>query len=199
MIRPAIQSIEFPTAPVDASRTPEAIDWSLELTSEAVSVDERLQVKRGAVSSAVRVAGILAFAQSVLFLALWLWLCASAGAAVPQKKAEFKADMQISKYQPGQARDPFSPVGGYANPAAAAASVTLHLEGILYSATEPSAIVNGQLLTLNKPAKLDAGGGAEVKVMATVITRDRVVVEVGTSKVELFLNQQANPPATGSK
>jgi hypothetical protein len=67
------------------------------------------------------------------------------------------------------------------------------LEGILYSATEPSAVVDGQILTLNKPTSFDLGNNVVIKVMAEIITRDRVVVDVGSDKIELLLNPQ-NPP-----
>jgi len=65
------------------------------------------------------------------------------------------------------------------------------LEGILYESANPSAIVNGRLLTLDKSVTLPAGNG-EVKVRAVEITREHVVVEASGQKIELRLAVQ-NP------
>jgi ribosomal protein L16/L10AE len=58
--------------------------------------------------------------------------------------------------------------------------------GILYNAASPSALVNNQLVELNKPARMQTGQG-EVEVKAVTITRDLVVLEVGGQKMELRL------------
>jgi type II secretory pathway component PulC len=145
--------------------------------------------------SRLQIVGILAFIQSLLFLVIWLWICASAGAATPPK-ADFSLDLQQSRYDPVQQRDPFGRTGGVPaeSKAAPAAPLVFHLSGILYQATNPSAVVNDKLLTLNKTVTLNAGNG-EVQIKAVEITRDRVVLEVGGQKVELRMNSHNQPAA----
>jgi hypothetical protein len=142
---------------------------------------------------ALRLVGLMAFAQSLLFLIVWLLVCVSAGAA-PVKKTEFRPELLLSTYEPTKNRDPFGKVGGTTTPEVKSVPGTpfaLQLEGILYEAANPSAIVNGRLLTLDKTVTLTAGNG-EVAVRAVEITRDHVVVEVGGKRTELRLNSQ-NP------
>jgi hypothetical protein len=141
--------------------------------------------------------GILAFVQSLIFLVIWLLVCANAGAATAPKDG-FNPNLQQSVYNPATQRDPFSPAGAPAANTAAAVSTApsdFHLEGILYQPRSPSAIVNDTLLTLGKTATIDVGGG-QIQVKATEITRNRVVLEAGGQKVELLLNPQ-NPVQSG--
>jgi type II secretory pathway component PulC len=138
----------------------------------------------------------MAFIQSLLFLVIWLWLCASAGAAATPK-ADFSLDLQQSRYDPVQQRDPFGrtrEVPAETN-AAPAVPLAFRLDGILYQTTNPSAIVNDKLLTLNKTVALNAGNG-EVQVKAVEITRDRVVLEAGGQRVELRINAPHQLPAS---
>jgi len=147
---------------------------------------------RHSLSRAIRVVGLMALAQSLMFLVIWLLICASAG-ATPTKKPEFNPNMQLSTFEPSNSRDPFGKVG-VSSPeikALPGAPIALQLEGILYESSHPSAIVNGRLLTLDKSVTLPAGNG-EVKVRAVEITRDRVVVEANGQKIELRLAVQ-NP------
>jgi hypothetical protein len=139
--------------------------------------------------------GILAFIQSLLFLVIWLWICASVGAATPPK-VEFNPDLQQSRYDPVKQRDPFTKAGATTAAAQAhpSAALVFHLNGILYQAADPSAVVDGTLLTLNKIVTLNTGNG-EVQVKAVEITRDRVVLEAGGQKVELRMNSQKPPAA----
>lgn len=149
---------------------------------------------RHSLSRAVRLVGLMAIAQSLVILAIWLLVCANAGAA-PAKKAGFNPDLQLSTFEPVKSRDPFTKVG-VSSPEAKAlpgVAIALQLEGILYESSNPSAIVNGQLLTLDKSVNLPAGNG-EVKVRAVEITRDHVVVEAGGQRIDLRLTSQ-NPPA----
>ncbi len=139
----------------------------------------------------LQLVGILAFVQSLVFLVIWLLLCANAGAATAPKDG-FDPNLQESTYQPVKQRDPFSPGGAPVGNAAATVSAApsdFRLEGILYQPGSPSAIVNDKLLTLGKTATIDVGGG-QIQVKATEITRNRVVLEAGGQKVELFLNPQ---------
>jgi hypothetical protein len=137
------------------------------------------------------VVGILAFCQAIGFLALFLLFCARAGAATESKPAN-RLSLTLSTYATETVRDPFgtevsktSDATGSGSGAAAGAE-DFKLAGILYSATSPSALVNGQLVELNKPVKMQIGRG-EVEVKAVTITRDLVVLEAGGQKVELRL------------
>lgn len=146
--------------------------------------------------NSLRLVGILAFVQSLIFLVIWLLVCANAGAATASKDS-FNPNLQQSVYNPVTQRDPFSPAGA---PAASAATVTaapsdFRLEGILYQPGSPSAIVNDALLTMGKTATIDVGGG-QIQVKAIEITRNRVVLEAGGQKVELLLNPP-NPAQSG--
>ena len=140
-------------------------------------------------ASAMRTVAIMAFCQSLLFLVLWLLICARAGAATPAK-TEFRPDLVASAYNSVKPRDPFGKVGaGKDFKALPGAAVAFRLEGILFSAVSPSAIVNGTLVTLNKTVTLSAGNG-EIQVKAVEITRERVVIEAGGQRVELQLNSR---------
>lgn len=146
-------------------------------------------------SHALRWVGILAFGQSLLFLVLWLFLCAFAGAATPP--ADLQMKVEESAYEPVKTRDPFLPVGTTAKgPATATVNVTaLQLQGILYDPHNPSAMVNNQSVWLNKKVTLSTDSGP-VEVQAVEITRQRVVLLVGGNKIELRLpavGQTPNP------
>jgi hypothetical protein len=89
-------------------------------------------------------------------------------------------------------RDPFgAEVPGTSGTTAGGTNRTAGVEGfklmgILYNAASPSALVNNQLVELNKTVRMQTGQG-EVEVKAVTITRDLVVLEVGGQKVELRL------------
>lgn len=168
--------------------------WSLETRVVAEGQEIKQSSTAAGWPSRLQIVGILAFIQSLLFLALWLWICANAGAGTPPT-ADFKPDLQQSRYDPVKQRDPFAKAGATTADAKTlpAAALVFHLSGILYQPTNPSAVVNDKLLTLNKTVTLNAGNG-EVQVKAVEITRDRVVLEAGGQKVELRMNSQ-NPPA----
>lgn len=149
-------------------------------------------------SGALRIVGVLAFGQSLLFLVIWLWLCASAGAATPATDVQVDMQLQLSTYSPAKIRDPFgkSPVVRtsttveVANPAS-----FLQLQGILYDRTNPAAMVSDHLMTLNKTVTFATDEG-EFQARAVEITRDRVVLEAGGSKVTLRLSgASSKPPA----
>lgn len=143
----------------------------------------------GDLSAPMRIVGVLAFCQAILFLVLFLFLCARAGAATASKSTP-SLELTLSSYTTQTARDPFGsevPKAGNAAGATAAASVgasSFTLGGILYDAASPAALVNDQLVELNKPVKVQTGQG-EVEVKAVTITHDLVVLEVGGQKVEL--------------
>lgn len=142
--------------------------------------------------SAVQWVGILAFAQSLVFLAIWLLVCASAGAGTTPQGG-FNGDLQKSVYKPVKQRDPFNLAGVTApdSKVLPTASIALHLEGILYQPGNSAAIVNGTLVTLNKTVSINGGNG-EIQVKAIEISRNRVVLQAGDQKVELLLSPQ-NP------
>ena len=148
-------------------------------------------------SSAMRIVGILAFCQSLMFLALWLLMCAAAGAA--NAPIEFVPDLKTSTYQPTNARDPFAKPGiaMQATKTAPTIPISLQLQGILYQPANPSAIVNDKLLTLNKIVSFNTGN-SEVQVKAVEITRESVVLDIGGQRVELRLSP-SSPPAPAAQ
>jgi len=140
--------------------------------------------------SAVRLVGILAFCQSLIFLVIWLIVCAAAGAAT-KPTPEFTPDLKLSSYDPVHGRDPFAKPGfGEQNVKAGTVSPTLfRLQGILYQPDNPSAIVNDKLVTLNKIVTFNVGN-AEVRAKVVEITRTGVSLEVGGQRIELQLSAQ---------
>jgi hypothetical protein len=139
---------------------------------------------------------LIAFGQSLVFLVFWLFFCASAGAA-NTTSAELDPQLRLSTYAPAKARNPFlKPNAATAGLKSTinAASLEFHLQGILYHPTSPSAMVNDQLVSLDKTVDVKAGG-SDVRVRALEITRDRVLLEANGQKVELRLNNQEPIPA----
>lgn len=142
-------------------------------------------------SAPMRVVGVLAFCQAIIFLALFLFLCARAGAAT-ESKSGHSLELIPSTYTAQNSRDPFgAQVAGLVdtNGVGTVASVdagTLKLMGILYDAAHPSALVNDQLLELNRAVKMQTAQG-EVEVKAVKITRESVVLQVGGQTMELRL------------
>lgn len=126
-----------------------------------------------------------------LFLALFLFICAWAGATT-EGKARFNPELSRSVYAPEAVRDPFgSGAAQLAGPSAserlrAAAPALLKLKGILYHAVRPSAIVNDQLVELNRSVTVQTEQG-EMEIKALQITHEVVLLEVGGQKVELQL------------
>ncbi len=186
-MRPPLATISVAAAPSTVAAPDRSLVWRI--GSRPI---ERATVKHSPVR-ALRWVGLMAFAQSLLFLVVWLLVCAAAGAA-PAGKAGFHPELVVSTYEPTKTRDPFGKVGGTTPEVKAlpGTPIALQLEGILYEATNPAAIVNGRLLTLNKTVTLTAGNG-EVTVRAVEITRDHVVVEAGGQRTELRLSTQSGP------
>jgi hypothetical protein len=155
--------------------------------------DIRGTVKRDVLTPA-RTAVLLAFGQSLLFLVLWLFVCLSAGAATGTPTPPgFR--LEPSVYKPGKTRDPFMVAGAARASVTGVASrpVDFRLQGILFESANPSAIINDQLVTLNKIVSLSAGG-VDIQVKAVEITRERVVLEVGGQQVELRMDAQESRP-----
>jgi hypothetical protein len=150
----------------------------------------------GALLPGMAVGVLLAFFQSLVFLAFFLLLCSRAGGATPAP-SEFAPQLQVSVYNPVKVREPFRKVGQLAPDAKTlmGGSAVFRLQGILYEKGKPAALVNDQLVELNKPVAVAAGGG-EIQVKAIEITRDRVVLDAGGQKIELQMNRQdAEPPS----
>jgi hypothetical protein len=149
----------------------------------------------------MRVVGILAFCQAIFFLTLFLFLCALAGAAT-ETKSEPRPALTPSTYTTQTVRDPFGAEVLKTSGTTAAGSIRaasaegFKLMGILYDAAHPAALVNDQLVELNKPVRMRIGQG-EVEIKAVTITRDQVVLEVGGQKQELRLG--GTDRAKGSK
>ncbi len=137
----------------------------------------------------MRLVGILAFGQSLLFLALWLWLCASVGAATKAEPWK-EPKLEMSDYRPTKTRDPFlpkalSPTATGETPAVVDVSL-LKLQGIVYEPVNPSAMVNDKLLYAGRPVTVSTERGT-AEIVATEITREHVLVKVGGRQVELRL------------
>jgi hypothetical protein len=134
---------------------------------------------------------ILAFCQALLFLTLFLLICTWAGAATESKRV-FNPEISKSVYSPVSVRDPFGS-GGAKSVSASDGERTrvvgpslLKLKGILYHTVHPSAIVNDQLVELNKSVMVQTEQGP-VEIKALQMTREVVLLEVGGQKVELRL------------
>lgn len=184
-MRTASRFLEIPETLSGESR----MHWNVPANDCAVCALPVTQTAQpAAMGKAVRLVSFLAFGHALAFLAFWLLTCVSAGAA-----PEFDMRLQLSTYAPTKTRDPIARVGGAAVEGKVGA-VGFMLEGILYQASHPTAIVNGQLVTLNKTVTINAGS-APIQVRALEIGRDKVVLEAAGQKVELFLTQQP-PPAT---
>ena len=63
----------------------------------------------------------------------------------------------------------------------------------MYSPTDPTAAINGQLVPLRQPATLKIGD-AEVTVQAVEITREKVVLETEGKRVELHMMPKTAAP-----
>jgi hypothetical protein len=152
----------------------------------------------GSLAAPLRIVGILAFCQALVFVVLFLFLCARAGAA-PEVKPKSSLELSPSTYQPQNTRDPFGSetpkiADGSAVVARFAGPDALKLQGILYNKTNPSALVNDQLIELNATAKVHTEQG-EVEVKAVEITRGRVLLDVGGQKIELRLGGDEHDPS----
>lgn len=186
-MRPQLAAISVAASPSTEAAPGKSLVWRV--GSRPI---EQAAIRRSR-GRAWRWVGLMAFAQSLLFLAVWLLVCAAAGAA-PTEKTGFHPELVVSTYEPTKTRDPFGKVGGTTPEVKAlpGTPIALQLEGILYEAANPAAIVNGRLLTLNKTVTLTAGNG-EVTVRAVEITRDHVVLEAGGQRTELRLSTQSAP------
>jgi hypothetical protein len=152
----------------------------------------------GSLATSLRIVGILAFCQALVFVVLFLFLCARAGAATEAKPTS-SLELSPSTYLPQNVRDPFGSEvpktgDGTAATARLAGPDALKLQGILYNKVNPSALVNDQLVELNKTAKVHTDQG-EVEVKALEITRELVLLEVGGQKIELRLGGSERKPA----
>ncbi len=149
----------------------------------------------GSLSTPLRIVGILAFCQTLVFIVLFLFICARVGAATGGKPTS-TLELSLSAYTPQSERDPF----GSEVPKSTGATQqlvapdSLKLHGILYSAANPSALINDQLVELNKTARVHTAQG-DVEAKALKITRELVVLEVGGQKVELRLGGGEHNPA----
>jgi hypothetical protein len=142
-------------------------------------------------STSLRVVRILAFCQAIIFLVLFLFVCAWAGAATARKSSD---DLQVisSSYAPKKERNPFgSGTVEMADTSAKAdhviAPTLLKLSGILYDPVHPSAVVNGQLVELKKAVTIPTEQG-EIEVKALRIARESILLEVGGREHELWLS-----------
>lgn len=112
----------------------------------------------------------------------------AAGRAAPATEATgFDPTLRLSVYQPTVTRDPFLPARAAATKSVASADQSeFQLQGLLWDNTNPAVIVNNEMLVLNRPKKVLTSRG-QVEVTAVEITRQRVVLEAGGTKIELPL------------
>lgn len=178
-----------------------AARYEAERDATAVEMESEAMVCRRTASDSLaaplRIVGILAFCQALVFVVLFLFLCARAGAATEEKPTS-SLELSPSVYLPQSARDPFGSEVSKSTDGTAAAirlagSDMLKLQGILYNKVNPSALVNDQLVELNKTAKVHTAQG-EVEVKAVEITHDLVVLDVGGQKIELQLGGIEHKP-----
>jgi hypothetical protein len=160
--------------------------------------DVRRRDTTGNLSVPLRVVGILAFGQAIFFLVLFLFICAWAGAATKGPPGPNLA-LTTSAYVPQMQRDPFGGGTQLADASGAKANGTaapgmLKLKGILYDPVHPSAMVNGELLELNKTVTVRTEQG-DVEVKAVEITREIVSLDVGGHKVQLRLGGEPDKNA----
>ena len=106
----------------------------------------------------------------------------------------FDLELVRSVYKPYKTRDPFLKPGAMAIDSGglktvAAGQLVFQLQAILWSPTKPSAVVNDQILDLNKSVIFNTASG-DVEVKAVEIGRERVVLEVAGQRVELRLNPE---------
>jgi hypothetical protein len=103
-------------------------------------------------------------------------------------------ELRLSVYQPTSTRDPFMPAHAKLSATAArpAQQTDFRLQGLLYSPTNPAAIINDQMVVLNKRVTVNTSRGP-VEIKATEITRKHVILEVDGAKTELSLDSAATP------
>jgi hypothetical protein len=145
----------------------------------------------GNLSRSLRAVRTLALCQALLFVALVLFICALARATTEGRRV-FHPELVRSVYATESARDPFgsevaASAGAFDNGKMRAAIPSmLTLNGILYHATHPAAIVNNQLVELNQSVMVETERG-KVEIKALQITREAVLLEAAGQKVELRL------------
>ena len=107
-------------------------------------------------------------------------------APAPPPSSEFQPRLNLSAYQPVTARDPFLKPGANGSPVSLkmADSTIFHLDGLLGSTNDLTAIVNGWAISLNKPVVLETASG-RIQIKAVKISFEGVILEVGGKRVEL--------------
>jgi hypothetical protein len=147
--------------------------------------------------SAFRVGVILAFAHSLLFLALFLFMCARVGAETTGKPEGLQGSLKMSSYNPVTERDPFLKPGGLVKPGSTAQPTApvmvvpasaFKLQGILYQPSSPSALINDTLVTMNQSYVLRTTVGS-VSVKVAEVTPEKVVLLAGTQSIELRVTE----------
>ena len=107
-------------------------------------------------------------------------------APAPPSNSDFQYNLNNSVYQPIVSRDPF--LSRDENLALTGPKTvdtrTFHLDGFLGPANNLNAIVNGCVLSLNKPIVVKIATG-HIQIKAVQITLEGVVLEVGGQHVKL--------------
>ena len=108
-------------------------------------------------------------------------------APVVLTNSDFAPRLNSSTYQPTAVRDPFFISGTRAvptGPKTVAEPTIFHLDGFLGSTNHLTAIVNGWVLSLNKPLIIETDNG-KLEIKAVKITFAGVTLEVGGKQIEL--------------
>jgi hypothetical protein len=176
-----------------AKETFQECDWA----GDVLEVDDSTErVRRSSQRfGAFRIGVILAFAHSLLFLALFLFMCARVGAETTGKPEGYQASLKMSSYNPTTERDPFLKSGGLVKsgstaqqpaPAVVVPASAFKLQGILYQPSSPSALVNDTLVTLNQSYVIQTLVGS-VSVKVAEVSPEKVVLLAGAQSIELRL------------
>jgi len=134
-------------------------------------------------------------------------LDAAGSAVAPANPAtDFAPQMRESTYAPAKSRDPFDRPGQQVTKTSTSQTPIIvqapkrqippawfRLQAILLDRRSPMAVVNAELLELNKPATMRVGS-YELRVKAVEVGRDRVILDVEGERVEVRLEEPAAPP-----
>ncbi len=192
-MRATTPSLHFPARLPDVVPSAAPAAWDAEIpetTGLSLESASRPAASSRRQATPLHLVMMLAFGQSLVFLVIWLFVCASAGAAVSKGEgtAPTAPALHPSVYQPAAVRDPFVPPGTkLSQPAVVAVGADeFRLDGILWHPSQPSAILNGKLVDLKRPVKVATVVG-KVQVEAVEITRDLVKLKVDQEIIELRL------------
>ena len=130
------------------------------------------------------------FIMPVAFGLLMVTTGGAGPAPVAPPNNEFQPQLVFSVYQPTAPRDPFLKPGTVLSSSGlkTADATLFHFDGFLGSTNNPTVIINGIALNLNKPVLLETERGS-IQVKAVKITLKGVTLEVAGKLVEVPRDQ----------